>query len=475
MTTWADPREGFGLDPFSATPGELLRSVADLAPGPYLQSVLMMVDRSTLDPEDALLFLQLHDRVASWWAGLQAEALVAAADPTPRVDEYLVLDPRPDHHEERLVRIHDAAREEVAVSLRMSPATAQHRIDHARLLAGPLAGTRAALELGEITPRHAAIICDAALRLSSRLAAVVPDASEAALAAFGRDCHSLEATTLRVARRADLSRTRRAATRAVERVDAEGQRRRREAARCTRDVYVTPGEDGIVTLVARLDALAAHAIMRAVEGAVADPGVPGDPAATVGERRAEVLAHLILNGSPGAGTTRQVQLDVVVPLASLLDGSDVAGQLPDGTPVGLEQLAELLSEPGVACTLRRLVTDPVSGHVIDVGRRRYEIPSALRRHVVLRDRTCRFPGCSRRASRCQIDHAQAWEDGGRTDGGNLGVLCVRHHQLKTHGGWRVEASRPDGSCTWVSPLGQRYFREPEALLDTRDPPDPPPF
>ena len=61
----------------------------------------------------------------------------------------------------------------------------------------------------------------------------------------------------------------------------------------------------------------------------------------------------------------------------------------------------------------------------------------------------------RRASRCQIDHAEAWEDGGGTDVANLGMLCVRHHQLKTHGGWVLTESAADGSCTWTSPLAAK--------------------
>ena len=38
--------EGFGIDPLGSTPGELLRSIEDLAPGPLVMSALLMIDRS---------------------------------------------------------------------------------------------------------------------------------------------------------------------------------------------------------------------------------------------------------------------------------------------------------------------------------------------------------------------------------------------------------------------------------------------
>ncbi|MGA1706636.1 MAG: HNH endonuclease signature motif containing protein [Candidatus Nanopelagicaceae bacterium] len=52
-----------------------------------------------------------------------------------------------------------------------------------------------------------------------------------------------------------------------------------------------------------------------------------------------------------------------------------------------------------------------------------------------------------------IDHSQSWESGGETNPTNLGLLCRRHHRMKTHGGWKIE-SHADGSCTWTSPQGK---------------------
>ena len=105
---------------------------------------------------------------------------------------------------------------------------------------------------------------------------------------------------------------------------------------------------------------------------------------------------------------------------------------------------------------RRFITDPLTGNLLDYGREKYEPPQALVDFLMARDRTCRFPGCRQPARLADIDHAQPWEEGGETSIENMGLLCRRHHRMKTHGGWKLE-SFPDGSCKWFSPAGREYF------------------
>ena len=81
-------------------------------------------------------------------------------------------------------------------------------------------------------------------------------------------------------------------------------------------------------------------------------------------------------------------------------------------------------------TWRRLVTDPASGVVIDVGRTRYRPPAGLADLVRARDRACVFPTCQTPAERCDIDHLTAWSQGGTTSLDNLATLCEAHHRLK---------------------------------------------
>ncbi len=123
-------------------------------------------------------------------------------------------------------------------------------------------------------------------------------------------------------------------------------------------------------------------------------------------------------------------------------------------------MRELIADPSVPTHLRRLVTEPFTGRLLDRGRRRYQVTGALRGFLVARDGTCRFPGCPRRAARCDIDHAHPWDDGGRTDRDNLAPLCRRHHQLKTHGGWDITQTADDGYVAWRSPHGREYDVDP---------------
>ena len=111
----------------------------------------------------------------------------------------------------------------------------------------------------------------------------------------------------------------------------------------------------------------------------------------------------------------------------------------------------------------RIVTDPLTGAVLDVGHTRYRPTQAMVDHILARDRTCVRPGCAHRASECQLDHTQEWNhenpgQGGRTAVSNLGPLCGRDHQVKTHGDFHL--TQPEaGVFEWTTPTGHRYRRE----------------
>ena len=104
---------------------------------------------------------------------------------------------------------------------------------------------------------------------------------------------------------------------------------------------------------------------------------------------------------------------------------------------------------------RRLVTDPLTGALTDANAQVYKIPDRIKRAVRLRDRTCRFPGCTRRAEYTDTDHIHPWSKHGKTEASNLAALCRRHHLVKTHSAWTVEhdPSTPRHDMVWTSPLG----------------------
>ncbi|WP_344381351.1 HNH endonuclease signature motif containing protein, partial [Georgenia ruanii] len=148
-------------------------------------------------------------------------------------------------------------------------------------------------------------------------------------------------------------------------------------------------------------------------------------------------------------------------------------QAPELTGYGpiSPDLARILAAGG---TWRRLVTDPLSGAVLDVGRTRYRPPADLARWVRERDRSCASPGCPTPAWQCQIDHTNPWSQGGTTSADNLGPLCTGDHLLKTAGLFKVRQPTP-GVFEWRTPSGHAYRRDITGTTipippDTFDPP-----
>ena len=115
-------------------------------------------------------------------------------------------------------------------------------------------------------------------------------------------------------------------------------------------------------------------------------------------------------------------------------------------------------------TWRRLVTDPASGVVIDVGRTRYRPPAGLADLVRARDRACVFPACQTPAERCDIDHLTAWSQGGTTSLDNLATLCEAHHRLKHTPGWALTRDQASGILSWHTPDKTVYQRHPNGTI-----------
>ncbi len=61
------------------------------------------------------------------------------------------------------------------------------------------------------------------------------------------------------------------------------------------------------------------------------------------------------------------------------------------------------------------------------------------------------------ATDCDLDHREAWADGGPTTEENLAPLC-RHDHIVRHNGWKLERL-PDGAHRWTSRLGHIYITD----------------
>ncbi|WP_431836271.1 DUF222 domain-containing protein [Cellulomonas sp. Y8] len=183
------------------------------------------------------------------------------------------------------------------------------------------------------------------------------------------------------------------------------------------------------------------------------------------------------SGRPGA------EVRITIPASTLLGLDDQPAHLDGHGPIDALQ-ARALAIGGI---WQRVVTDPVTDRVLDVGRERYRPPAALAELVRVRDKTCAAPGCRVPACACELDHTQEFHPQpggdpdaplGGTDADNLGPLCHRHHRLKTDGGFRLRQIEP-GLYEWITPTGHRYLTRPgtgQSHDATADPYDaPPPF
>jgi hypothetical protein len=139
--------------------------------------------------------------------------------------------------------------------------------------------------------------------------------------------------------------------------------------------------------------------------------------------------------------------------------------LPDERPPGFTggrpaYLRTWWSDTAFRTALQRLATDPV--RPVDLSTDKYVAPKPLKRHLELRDRTCVFPGCPRRATDCDKDHLIPWPRGSTSEP-NLASECQPHHIAK-HEHFTVERLS-DGTFRWTSPTGITADRPPRPVLD----------
>ncbi len=86
----------------------------------------------------------------------------------------------------------------------------------------------------------------------------------------------------------------------------------------------------------------------------------------------------------------------------------------------------------------------------------YEIPDRHRQAVHLMTPADTFPFASNLSREQQVDHTIPYDEGGESGVGNYGPMTLRHHRIKTFGGWRVQQPFP-GIYVWKDPHGAFYL------------------
>lgn len=89
--------------------------------------------------------------------------------------------------------------------------------------------------------------------------------------------------------------------------------------------------------------------------------------------------------------------------------------------------------------------------VLDVGRAQRLVTPGLWSALLVRDRHCVFPGCTRLPLACDAHHVVHWADGGETKLDNLALLCRHHHTLTHRTPWTLHIDSGTGRPVWTPP------------------------
>jgi hypothetical protein len=176
-----------------------------------------------------------------------------------------------------------------------------------------------------------------------------------------------------------------------------------------------------------------------------------------------VLAETVIacDPKPAPGGERY-QVSLHADLNELLERegarTQIRARLEDGPELHLETVRRILCDSAAQIVAHHSAGKP--GTSMDVGRRTRVIPRHLRRALVLRDRGCRFPGCTQRRF-VDAHHIIHWLLGGQTDLDNLILLCEQHHHSLHERGFGLETDRR-GTFTFRRPDGSLLAEVPTA-------------
>lgn len=456
--------DGRALFPGSQFGGEHpAPSWADAAPDATLLAVLSTTRLNTTGDFDLVDYVAACDRLISYVTTLQNEALAALAD-RPVFGECSNPDERP-HDRLR------AAADELSPAMMWTPSHADARVRGAVELVDELPATLAAMRAGRCDPYRAKVIAEETAPLRDGPAAR----------------REVEALALAKVERKTGPQLRAYVKKQVLRIAPEVAERRRRSARKSRrfeppfvecdgmaSMKVFGPVEDVTAFFTALDAAA-----RARREAAGKDGSSPDSGSALEQLRFDVLGDLgwsALNAGHlgccnpdcvgakqrlGTRHGRAACVGVTVPASTLLGLDDAPGELDGYGPVTAD-VARRIAADGV---WRRLLTDPVSGALLDLGSTRYRPSPQLADFVIARDRTCRFPASNTPARAAELDHTRPFRpdgSGGSTAADNLGPLAKRFHNARTHHGWQFSQPEP-GRFVWVSQTGRRYEVDPEII------------
>lgn len=276
--------------------------------------------------------------------------------------------------------------------------------------------------------------------------------------------------------------------RVINAIDPDAVKRDDKDSAQKREVRMWPASPSSSTIAATLPVLEAEAVWSSIDNLAVSWGKIESETRTLAERRADALIQMVTGTDkrPEGDCTpigHQVCTPSVTLVADMPAGASRERAFAAKGSTTRQKLDELLEQAKSA----KLATVPLRADEVETELPRfvklveavvarlteqvtYTPSAALRRLVVARDGTCRFPGCQVPASKCDLDHVVPFNHndplgGGLTREANLIALCRHHHREKTHNGstyrllpdgtvWVVLADGTEGTS---SPGGHRGF------------------
>ena len=184
-----------------------------------------------------------------------------------------------------------------------------------------------------------------------------------------------------------------------------------------------------------------------------DGSDPREAGARLWDALVEACSRLAATDSLPHAHGAAVRITVTTSFDDLQDRLANRGTLPSGDSLS-------------AAAVRRMACDAeiipavlgTESQVLDVGQSNRLVTSAIWLALVLRDRHCAFPGCTRLPIACDAHHIRHWADGGVTGLDNLVLLCRKHHTITHQTPWTVH----------LDPHTRRPVWSPPAAVDDRD-------
>jgi hypothetical protein len=400
-----------------------------MAPGADLGLALATIDRTRLAEQDRVTVMQAWARQL---AHAQAELYLSMNSVAEAVAEAAGGD---------VELAEDLAASEIRAALAWTRRAADAQLDLARDLVERHPRVWEVLHEGRIDLARARVLVDQTSHLDQETARQVADV--ALERAGGETTGQLRARMQRL----------------VIAVDPDSARERYETRLVDRRVVIEATDAGTANLLGLdLPPADADGAMRRINRMARSAKTAEDPR-TIDQIRADILLDLLNGRQPGQSHGDGAVVDIRVDLTTLTGLDDNPAEIPGWGPVIADVARQVVDEQDKA-EWRITVTDPNTGRPVHVGATRRRPTTSQRRKVEAVALTCVFPGCRMPARDSDLDHCNAWADGGRTREDNLEPLCRHDHRLK-HAGWNLEGLET-GEYLWTSPLGLKYTVDPRA-------------